>query len=180
MKSPLLRAIGIAAAFAFLVFQPALAHEEITVGDYIVEVGWLSEPPVAGQMNAIVVNVSAANGDPVEDVSQLVVRLVYGDQGKTLRLQPLGEDTPGQYLAPVLPAIPGQYTVELSGSIGETQVAASVQPESVSPPEEIQFPLNAGTSQPAAFGLSGWLAVLGVILGLAGTALGLAGLRNKP
>jgi len=30
-------------------YQIALAHESITVGDYTLEVGWLSEPPVVGQ-----------------------------------------------------------------------------------------------------------------------------------
>ncbi len=36
----------------------ALAHEGITAGNYTIEYGWLDEPPVAGQDNAIVVNIS--------------------------------------------------------------------------------------------------------------------------
>lgn len=46
----------------------AFAHEGIVVGDYTLEYGWLSEPPIAGQPNAIVLNVigadSSAEADP--------------------------------------------------------------------------------------------------------------------
>src|SRR5215212_6682846 len=81
-------------------YQIALAHESITVGDYSLEIGWLSEPPVVGQQNAIVVNVSMGEEQPVEDISSLTVTISYGGQDKTLTLQPLGEDTPGQFAAP--------------------------------------------------------------------------------
>src|SRR6186997_1097056 len=97
-------------------FQLALAHQSITVGDYTLEIGWLSEPPIVGQQNAIVVNVSTTSGgQPVEDVSSLTVTVSYGGQDKTLTLQPLGEDTPGQFVAPIVPTVPGQYTIKLGG-----------------------------------------------------------------
>lgn len=90
--------------------QVVLAHEHVAIGDYEIEYGWLNEPVIVGQMNAFVVNVSATgNGDsqPVEDVSGLTVTVSYGGQSKILTLQPLGDDTPGQFVAPVLPTIPG-------------------------------------------------------------------------
>ena len=34
------------------------AHQSITAGPYTIEYGWLSEPPVVGQSNAIVINIS--------------------------------------------------------------------------------------------------------------------------
>ena len=112
-------------------FQNVFAHEAINVGDYQIEIGWVTEPAVAGQMNAVVVNVSTADEAPVEDVSDLVVSVEYGGQSKTLTLQPLGEDTPGQFVAPILPTIPGQYTIKLGGKLGDTAVSAEVQPEAV-------------------------------------------------
>ena len=125
-------------------YQIALAHESITVGDYTLEVGWLSEPPIVGQQNAIVVNVSTTSDKkPVEDVSGLTVTISYGGQNKTLTLQPLGEDTPGQFVAPILPTVPGQYTVDLAGKLGNTDVKADVQPEEVQSADMLQFPSAA-------------------------------------
>src|SRR5215208_4816810 len=37
--------------------QKVFAHEDVTVGDYDFEIGWIEEPPIAGQQNAILVNV---------------------------------------------------------------------------------------------------------------------------
>src|SRR6266545_8144185 len=125
-------------------FQLVLAHESVTVGDYTLAIGWMNEPPIVGQQNAIVVNVfntSSGNEVPVEDVSGLTVAVSYGGQNKTLTLQPLGEDTPGQFIAPILPTIPGQYTLNLGGKLGDTDVNVEVQPEEVQAAEVLQFPI---------------------------------------
>ena len=115
--------------------QTVFAHETVTVGDYAIEIGWVEEPPIVGQQNAIVVNVSdTSSGDevPVEDISSLTVAVSYGGQNKTLTLQPLGEDTPGQFVAPILPAVAGEYTVTLGGKLGDTNVNnVQVKPEEV-------------------------------------------------
>ena len=39
-------------------FQNVLAHTPVTDGTYTIEVGWTDEPPVVGQRNAVVINVS--------------------------------------------------------------------------------------------------------------------------
>ncbi len=142
---------GLLAIIALVLnFQLAFAHESITVGDYTIEVGWLSEPPIVGQQNAIVVNVSTSDGQPVEDVSGLTVAVSYGGQNKTLTLQPLGEDTPGQFIAPILPTIPGQYTLNLGGKLGDTDVKV----------------LN-------------WLIYLSLLIGLIALGLGIMALRKS-
>ena len=41
-------------------FQIVLAHETVTVGDYQIEIGWVNEPPIVGQQNDVVVNVTKA------------------------------------------------------------------------------------------------------------------------
>ena len=142
----------LAGLFAFIVlilnFQFALAHEYITVGDYTLEVGWLNEPPVVGQNNAIVVHVSTtSDGQPVEDVSSLTVTISYGGQEKTLTLEPVDEHSPGQFMAPIVPTVPGQYTVQFGGRLDETTfVDVHVESEEVQPAETLQFPVEANTT----------------------------------
>ena len=117
----------LAAAAFMLPFQQAFAHTTITVGDYEVEVGWVDEPPVVGQRNAIVVNVSkSAATDAEVDVSKLKVAVTYGGETKDLSLEPLSEDSANQYIAPILPTVAGQYTVQLRGQIDSTDISEDV------------------------------------------------------
>jgi hypothetical protein len=161
-------------------YQTVFAHESITVGDYTVEVGWLSEPPIVGQQNAIVVNVSTTSDEqPVEDVSSLTVTVSYGGQEKALTLQPLGEDTPGQFVAPILPAVPGQYTVKLGGALGDTTVDAEVEPEEVQPASTLQFPSVASEEQSANLGVLNWLIYISLLIGLIALVLGVMALRKS-
>ena len=161
-------------------FQLALAHESITVGKYTVEIGWLSEPPIVGQQNAIVVNVSTtADQQPVEDVSTLTVTISYGGQNKTLTLQPLGEDTPGQFVAPVLPTVPGEYTVILGGTLGDTAVDAETQVEEVQPAATVQFPSVNSEQQSADLGVMHWLIYLSLMIGMIALILSVMALRGR-
>ena len=165
-------------------FQPALAQESITVGEYTIEIGWLGEPPVAGQQNAIAVNVSKGEEEPVEDVASLTVTISYGGQEKTLTLQPLGEETPGQFVAPILPTVPGKYTLKLGGTLGDTAVDAEVEPEEVQPADTLQFPSEASASpagpagQSADLGYMNWLIYLSLLIGLIALILGVMALRR--
>ena len=162
-------------------YQTVLAHEHITVGDYELEIGWVEEPPIVGQQNAILVIVSNTSGgeaQPVEDVSSLVVTISYGGQSKTLTLQPLGEDTPGQFVAPILPTVPGQYTVTLGGTLGNTAVEAEVEPEEVEPADTLQFPSVESSEQSASSGRSDWLIYMSLLIGLIALGLGVIALRK--
>ena len=172
-------ALSILLLLLILNVQSAFAHEGITIGDYDLEIGWLNEPPITDQMNGIIVNVTTGDEEPVEDVSNLTVSVMYAGQSKALILQPLGEDTPGQFVAPILPAAQGQYTVHLGGKLGDTDVSADVDVEEVQSPVGIQFPIVDASSQSSGFGLTGWLAVLGLIFGLVGTGIGVMALRRK-
>lgn len=170
-------------SFVLLIFnfQLALAHETITVGDYEIEIGWVNEPPVSGQQNAIAVNVTnTSSAEPVEDVSSLTVSVSYGDQIKELTLEPLGEDTPGQFAAPILPTIAGRYTITLGGKLGVTDVDAEVDPEEVQPADTIQFPSVQlqPTPQSASTEPGEWVAWLATLLGLIGIGLGVIALRK--
>ena len=161
-------------------YQIAFAHESITVGDYTLEIGWLSEPPIVGQQNAIVVNVSTTkDNQPVEDISGLTVTVSYGGQNKTLTLQPLGEETPGQFVAPILPTIPGQYTIDLGGKLGTTEVKADVQPEEVQAADVLQFPSVASADQSASLATLNWLIYLSLLIGLIALVLAVMALRKS-
>jgi len=159
---------GLLALIALLTsYSIVFAHESVTVGDYTIEIGWVNEPPLVGQQNAIVVNVSTtSDGQPVEDVSALTVVVSYGDQNKTLTLQPLGEDTPGQ------------YTVNLGGKLGDTDVKVDVQPEEVQAADVLQFPTAAST-QSANPGMMNWLIYLSLLIGLVALILGVMALRKS-
>ena len=181
MKKNTVWLAGLLALIALAVnFQLALAHEEITVGDYTIEIGWLSEPPVVGQQNAIVVNATTTSDQqPVEDISGLTVTVSYGGQEKVLTLQPLGEDTPGQFIAPLIPTIPGQYTIKLGGTLGGTTVDAEVEPEEVGSTDTLQFPNVADSKESSNTGATNWLIYLSLLIGVAALVLGVLALRKE-
>jgi hypothetical protein len=171
-------ACSIAILFLILNVQVALAHESITIGDYVVEVGWLSEPPIVGQQNGIVVNVSTNDEQPMEDVSSLTVTISYGGQNKTLTLQPLGEDTPGQFVAPVLPTVPGEYSVIFGGTLGDTAAEAETHVEEVQPADTLQFP-SLTAAESANSGVMNWLVYLSLLIGVVALILGIMAVRKS-
>jgi len=180
-KKPYIVACVIVLTALLINFQIVFAHEGVMVGNYELEIGWLNEPPIVGQQNAVVVNVADTSGggsEPVEDVSALTVTISYGGQNKTLTLQPLGEDTPGQFVAPILPTVAGLYTISLGGTLGDLAVNASVEPEEVQPSETMQFPVLDPTQQATASSSTDWLTWLAVLLGLIGIGLGVTAMRK--
>ena len=170
------------AIFALLLsHQTAYAHESITVGDYEIEIGWLSEPPVAGQMNGFEISISNNNSgtaEPVEDISSLIVTVSYGGQSKELTFEPVGENVPGQYEVAMLPTVAGQYSLVFSGQLGDTPVDATGEPEEVSPADMIQFPSVESTDQSANAGATNWLIYLSLLIGLIALGLGVSALRK--
>ena len=176
-----------------------VAHESVTAGDYTIEYGWLNEPVIVGQPNSLIVFFSGGEAHVEEsgadsggshdegggfevDVSNLKVEVSYGDETKLLTLQPLGENTPGQFVAPILPTRLGQYTLRLtgkiSGSLGEAEVDVDVEPEEVENADSVQFPSVAASSS-NDFGLTSWLAVGGLVSGLLGLVVAVMALTRK-
>ncbi len=168
-----------------LVFPTTVwAHQNVTVGDYTVEYGWVNEPAIVGQANAVVVNITPTNADPAKpvdvDASGLQVQAAYGGQTKALTLQPLGEDTPGQFVAPITPMRAGKYTVHFSGKIGTTTFNNDVQPEEVQTADLVQFPTLENAQAGSSSSLPIILGVAGILLGAAGLVLGAIALIRKP
>lgn len=179
------RALQLACILGFmLVMLPAQvvrAHEHITIGNYEVVIGWLEEPPVAGQKNAVVLSIteqSSGTGLPAEDTASLEMMVAYGGQSRVLSLEPLGEDAPGRFMAPLVPTVPGEYTIILGGQLGDTAVDAQVHIEEVQPAETLQFPVPDTSVPTASPAWSLWLSLLAVVLGLAGIVLGVTAHRR--
>ena len=199
-KKKLAILILLLAASLIVTTQLVSAHQTLTVGNYAVEYGWVNEPAIMGQPNDVVINVTqlsaAASATPTVqagsaaaqpaggeiDVSSLIIQVVYGGQTKTLTLQPLGENTPGQFVAPMTPMLAGKYTIHLGGTIGATAFNNDVQPEEVKTADLVQFPLvdAAGQAAGASAGLPAWIGIAGLVLGALGTVLGVLSLVRKP
>jgi hypothetical protein len=178
----------------------ASAHTSFLAGPYNVEIGWLNEPPVVGQANAIVVNLSAgdqaqsetgtaqpaATAAPLKmDYSGLALTVSYGGQTKTLNLEPQSEDTPYNLMGVMTPAVMGKYTVQvsgkLSGDLGATDVSISTQPEEVVGLDAVAFPnLSAEQTAPQASSAGpGWMAIAGLAAGVLGILLAIIALVRR-
>lgn len=181
MKTRVLSVASVAAVIAILFsVQTASAHTTVHIGNYDVEIGWTDEPPIVGQRNAIVVNVSnTTNTNARVDVSKLTVDVTYGGQTKTLTLQPLSEDTTNQYIAPILPTVPGQYTVQLRGRLDTTDISQDVTPEEVVPADTLAFPTTTSSQPSSPLNWSQWLSIVGLIAGLAGLILAVLAFRKS-
>jgi hypothetical protein len=166
--------------------QQAFAHESITVGDYEIVYGWVSEPAIAGQQNGVEIFVndtSRGEEQPAEEhiIHTLVVELMYGGETKTLALESVF-DSPGAFETTVIPAIPGLYSLKLSGTLGDTAVDQEVGLEEVQPADAVLFPSAASietAQERVAIGSPDWLIWLSLLLGLLGVGLGTIALRRR-
>lgn len=118
--------------------RSVLAHTRVEIGPYAVVVGWLVEPPIIGERNAITVAITRED-QPVEGVeATLDVELLYAGLSFRTNLNPT--ETPGLYTAEIFPTVRGQYAVRLFGSLEEMAVDEVIEPEEVFPADRIQFP----------------------------------------
>jgi len=139
----------------FLLIVPSLAgiaygHTVDSVGEYRVEIGWMNEPVVSGETNAIEFYVSPLepgleledqvfqNG--VLDLKKTVkIKLIYKDQSITLPLSP-DHNIPGKYHAFVNPTVSGFYQANILGTIENTTISLSMHPPKVAERSYIEFP----------------------------------------
>ena len=155
------RTLGVSLfALGFLVALPliASAHEarDVDNGKYHFVVGFLNEPAISGVVNSLDFRVStntgtpvagaddeAATGTPIEGLeSTLQVEIIYGDQKKTLTLEPRWK-APGAYNAWVIPTAAGDYTFHIFGTINGDQVDENF----TSSPEGFSSVVDAKTLQ---------------------------------
>ena len=159
--------LAIVAAIALLgalsIAGPLSAHEQREVGDdgqFHFVVGFLNEPAVQGDLNALSVRISRndPNATPVAEGEQierepieglqdaLTFEIIYEDQTAELPVEAAFRD-PGHYVAYVIPSQPGVYSFRISGEIDGVAVEEvfTAGPETfseVTPREELEFPAN--------------------------------------
>ncbi|TBR10742.1 MAG: PEFG-CTERM sorting domain-containing protein [Candidatus Nitrosotenuis sp.] len=137
----------------------AYAHTSQVIGDYKVEIGWETEPAVAGLDNAVTVMITPASAEdksapPMSDMgnnatmdeshvdeaeptngitglaSNLDVSITVNDKKTTLAMVE-SEETPGLYLGKLTLDETGSPTVHVFTTINGTDVEASFHPEAI-------------------------------------------------
>lgn len=140
-----------AVALMLLGAAPAFAHEGRKLGDLEMEVGWGTEPALAGQMNSALI-LLIHDGEPVVDLGDtLEFEVTFGDQTQKFPIEPFFEQgefgTPGDYRAWFIPTRPGLYTFHFFGTIDGEDVDETFKPgpggfEEVESPQPVQFPVQ--------------------------------------
>ncbi len=155
------RRLGVALGAAILVSAasalPASAHVVQQFGPYTIAIGWAHEPAYVGTENAVQVIVKDG-GKPVDDLGAGDLKVAITAVGQTsaaLSLDPsfdpdTGLGTPGEYLAPIIPTLPGDYSFHLTGAIHGQAVDASFTSsdttfDAVQDPTTAQFPAREPT-----------------------------------
>jgi hypothetical protein len=184
---------------ALIAILPAVAsaHEtrDVAGGKYHLVVGFLDEPAFTGFKNSLDLRVTdnalptpapgetAANGVEGLD-STLQVEIIYGDQKKSLTLEPRFR-TPGAYNAWVIPMAAGDYTFHIFGTINGDAIDENFtsSPEGFGAVEDattIQFPQQSASTGGNVAGVIGGddAGGNGAVAGglAAGLVLGAAGL----
>ena len=139
----------------FLLIIPGLAgiaygHTIDSVGEYRVEIGWMNEPVVSGETNAIEFYVSPL--EPKLELKDQVfqngitglkktikIKLIYKDESIILPLSP-DHNIPGKYYAFINPTISGFYQANILGTIENTPISLSMHPPKVEERAYIEFP----------------------------------------
>ena len=155
------------------------AHEEITIGDYKIKYGWKNEPPIAGEPNAVALDiVNSKDANAKIDVTELKVEALYGGETKTLFLKPVSGQA-GKFQAQMTPTRAGQYTIRLSGKIGSTEVKADFKPEEVDPADTVLFPrVASGQAADSTSSVSLWVAIGAIVFAVISVGLSFLALKR--
>jgi len=69
--------------------------------------------------------------------------------------------------------------VDVTGTLGTTDVKVEVQPEEVQSLDSVQFPIVSINSNRNGLGLAGWLALAGLVIALVALILAVVRLRKS-
>ena len=136
----------------------AYAHTVDAVGEYRIEIGWMNEPVVSGETNALELYVSplitctdisipleCANSQEfqngIEGLRKLLkIQFVY-DKTQTITLPLVADhDVPGKYYAFITPTVSGYFQANLIGKILDTPINLSMHPPPIAERSYIEFP----------------------------------------
>jgi hypothetical protein len=174
-------ALGLA-TFLFTASAPVEAHTPVTVGEYQLLVGWREEPPISGSLNGLDLRILNGTSAPVLNAEQtLTAVLASGTASVSKDLSPqFGR--PGWYTFDVIPTRPGNYSVRLQGTLGNTSVGVTsvdvrVFLQDVSPASDLAFP---DPDLQARLDTLQLLLVLALVVAIVGLAIGAVGLSRLP
>jgi len=136
----------------------AYGHTVDAVGEYRIEIGWMNEPVVSGETNALELYVSPLVDCPDISISMecansqefqngieglrklLKVQFVY-DKTQTITLPLVADhDIPGKYYAFITPTVSGYFQANLIGKILDIPVNLSMHPPPIAERSYIEFP----------------------------------------
>lgn len=130
------------AAFT-IIPQVSFAHISRTFGNTTIEVGWLTEPPLAGDLNRIILQVNrAASGEQVpvaNALANLTLSVKSGTITKVLDFQP-SPTTDGGYEGMILPTRVGPYSLVVQGDVKGQKVDSEFKIEDVESKSIFSFP----------------------------------------
>ena len=189
MKRKYLALMGIVLAAALVLgsHSAALAHGQIQVGDYALEIGFHNEPVYQGDPNSL--DLFVTNSKTNEKVNglekTLQAEIIFGGSKKQLDLLPQ-DGVDGGYTAAVIPTQLGDYTWHIWGTIESTPVDVSMTSSpttfgSVESKAAYAFP----AAEPAPAELKAQatsassMAAVALIAGLVGDILGVSGLAAE-
>jgi hypothetical protein len=129
-----------------LALHPAEAHTTKVFGNIAIKIGWVNEPPLVGDTNAVQIFIfNGTNPDtspPISDtgMDNMTAIIQYGGQTKTLPFD-ASDDTPGEYDAAVIPTQPGTYSITIQGTVGGTTIPSTQYPlQEVETKDKYNFP----------------------------------------
>jgi hypothetical protein len=149
IKSALILALAILLSIPIFTNLPtAVAHEETIIGDIKIVGGWVNEPPLVNQFNAIQLTITHnSTGQPITNaVAQLDISIKKGTPTRALEFQPTEE--PGVYAAEIFPTQVGQYEVLFRGSVAGQAVSTQIEIEDVEDTRSLEFPPRDGNGNP--------------------------------
>jgi len=166
----------------------ANAHEHREVGEYILTVGFSSEPALVNEPNGVSLEVISGDeetGTPVEGLAEtLNAEITYAGETKQVELAAVF-NAPGAYEANLIPTQEGAYTFRFFGTIEGVEIDESFTsgPDTFSEvlsTATISFPAATEAGNDAAADAQDdadsarTLAIIGIVVGVLGLAAGAA------
>ena len=145
IRGAILVAGSLIVAFVFFTSYThvSFAHTSKTFGNTTIEIGWLTEPPLASDLNSVTVQVNnESNGEqsPVLNaLANLTISAKYGTISKPLDFQP-SPTTDGGYEAKILPTRVGPYILVAQGDVKGQKVDGEFKIEDVESKSIFSFP----------------------------------------
>jgi hypothetical protein len=174
----------------------ASAHEQRDVGMYHFVVGFLNEPALQDQMNAIDLTVTTtADKKPVDGADKsLKAEVIVGGNAASMPITLQSRfGMPGKYAGYFMPTATGSYQFHFTGTINGDPVDQKFESgpntfSDVNPIAALQFPQKLGdpatvqaqlADTQAAASSARMLGLVGILVGLVGIALGVAGFTRR-